>query len=138
MNGDFILDHRLQADSTFVWDLQLSQIRLSNNASFPWMLLIPRKPNMVELLDLEFEDQIQLQNEIRQISQTMKQIFFPDKLNIASLGNIVSQLHIHIIARYKTDKAWPNPIWGCGITSSYTDSCKINLIKNFIIKLKCI
>lgn len=132
----FVLDPRLEGDSTFVCDFPLSQVRLSNNASFPWIILIPRKPDMVELVDLSWQDQIQLQSEVRQISLVMKGVFAPDKLNIASLGNIVPQLHIHVVARYKADEAWPNPVWNSGIQSGYVDGTKDNLINEITAQLK--
>ncbi|MBY0502117.1 MAG: HIT domain-containing protein [Alphaproteobacteria bacterium] len=115
------LDSRLECDSTFLLTLELSQIRLHHNAAFPWILLIPQRELAVEVIDLTQADQQTLMKEIALSSHVMRDLFHPTKLNVANLGNIVSQLHIHIVARYDKDKAWPGPIWNCGIEESYDD-----------------
>lgn len=112
------IDQRLVNSSDFIIDLDLCQVRLSKNAAFPWVILIPKLDNAVEILDLSSAQQHQLMDEITHVSILMRDIFEPDKLNIATLGNIVPQLHIHIIARYKTDATWPNPVWNT-ITTDY-------------------
>ncbi len=132
----FILDPRLEQDSTFVYNLTLSEVRLSNNAAFPWLILIPKRKQMVELIDLTIEDQEQLLLEIRQTSQIMQALFRPKKLNIAALGNIVPQLHLHVIARYEQDLAWPNPVWNSGITQHYTEHEKQERIQTLIEAFK--
>lgn len=110
----FIIDRRLESDSLSVTQLSLCEVRLMNNKLFPWLLLIPKRVNASEWIDLSREDQHQLSDEIAIVSHLFQAIVTPDKLNIAALGNHVSQLHVHLIARYKTDKAWPNPVWGTG------------------------
>lgn len=115
----FTLDSTLANDSTWVCDLPLCQVRLSLNAAFPWIILIPQVPHTVEIIDLSFEHQLQLLKEISLSSQIMKTLFHATKLNVANLGNIVSQLHVHIIARFHTDLAWPQPVWNSGITATY-------------------
>lgn len=122
-----ILDPRLESSSSFIIDLTLCQVRLSNNAAFPWLLLIPHPINTTEIIDLSPPNQALLIQEIALASQVMKNLFNPDKLNVASLGNVVSQLHIHIIARYQTDKAWPNPVWNT-VTDAYAHEKKSALI----------
>ena len=122
-----ILDPRLESSSSFVINLDLCQVRLSHNAAFPWLLLIPQPKNIIEIIDLNPCDQALLMQEIALASQVMKNLFQPDKLNVASLGNVVSQLHVHIIARYQTDQAWPNPIWNTA-EESYTAEKKAALI----------
>lgn len=112
-----ILDPRLESNSSFVINLTLCQVRLSHNAAFPWLLLIPQREKTIEIIDLSTSDQSLLMQEIALASQVIKTLFQPDKLNVASLGNAVPQLHIHIIARYQTDKAWPNPIWNTAVAS---------------------
>jgi diadenosine tetraphosphate (Ap4A) HIT family hydrolase len=112
-------DPRLEADSTFVTDLDLCQVRLSHNAAFPWILLIPKRDNVKEIIDLPNSDQQFLIQEIALASKVMQQLFSPFKLNVASLGNVVPQLHVHIIARYQTDKAWPGPVWNSGVSEGY-------------------
>lgn len=105
------LDPRLQNSSSLIVVLELCQVRLSHNSAFPWVLLIPQREEIKEIIDLNLPDQQRLMQEIGITSQVLKNLFHPDKLNIASLGNIVPQLHIHIIARYINDPAWPNPVW---------------------------
>lgn len=114
------LDPRLEESSTFVTDLQLCQVRLSHNAKFPWLLLIPRQDGVREIIDLSEEDQVTLMKEIAQTSGILQTLFQPDKLNIAALGNVVPQLHVHVVARYEQDEAWPHPIWNSGIQGSYS------------------
>ena len=108
----FDLDPKLMTDSFFVIDLQLCQLRLINNASYPWLILVPRLENIVEITDLEDQAYATLGQEIRYISQVMQKLFEPDKLNIASIGNIVQQLHVHLVARYQHDPLFPKPVWG--------------------------
>jgi tRNA (guanine-N7-)-methyltransferase len=128
----FILNATLEKDSIFIGDFELSHCRLMNAREFPWLLLIPRKPGLRDWIDLNFEDQIQLQGEINQSAQMLKKIF-PDfsaeKLNIASLGNKIPQLHIHIILRNSKDTAWPNPVWGFK-TTPYSESEILKILKN--------
>jgi len=131
----FKLDDRLKLDCDFVADLEFSQLLLMNNANFPWLILVPRKNDISEITDLELQEQILLLKEINLVSQIMKSIFIPEKINIAALGNIVKQLHIHIIARYKNDIAWPKPVFGED-KLLYTQNRKleiITLIKNNLL-----
>ena len=113
------LDPRLESDSTFIIDLDLSQVRLSHNAAFPWILLIPQHEGISEILELTPHDQQVLMQEIVLSSHVMQHLFQPTKLNVASLGNVVPQLHVHIVARYDHDKAWPNPVWNSGVSAVY-------------------
>lgn len=114
-----ILDPQLHLESTFVADLGLCQVRLSHNAAFPWIILIPFRPNLTEITDLTPMDQQRLMGEIDLSSRVMRSLFAPTKLNVANLGNVVPQLHLHVIARYDTDPAWPGPVWGHPATASY-------------------
>ena len=108
----FTLDRRLESDSINITNLPLCNVRLMNNKRFPWLILVPRREGGSEWIDLSREDQHQLSDEIAIVSHLFQALVTPDKLNIAALGNQVPQLHIHLIARYKGDKAWPNPVWG--------------------------
>lgn len=108
----FKLDSRLDQDSIFVRDLKLSQLRIINHQNFPWLILVPKKDDLIELTDLNDQEYMVLTQEIRTVSLMMQTLFKPDKLNIATIGNVVSQLHIHIIARYRDDKLFPKPVWG--------------------------
>ena len=122
------LDPRLTSHSTFVIDLALCHMRLHHNAAFPWFLLIPKIENISEMIDLTPADQLALMKEIALTSQAVRHVFQPKKLNVASLGNIVPQLHIHVVARYENDGAWPGPIWNSGINKDYEDEVKIKII----------
>jgi diadenosine tetraphosphate (Ap4A) HIT family hydrolase len=114
---DFNLDSRMESDSFFITDLPLCSVRLMDNKYFPWLLLIPRV-NAVEWIDLSREMQHQLSDEIAIVSHILQALVTPDKLNIATLGNKIKQLHVHVIARYTSDAAWPNPVWG-GAADNY-------------------
>ena len=108
----FELDLRLTRDARDVTNLPLCNVRLMNNKKFPWLILVPRVEGASEWIDLSRDAQHQLSDEIAVVSHILKALVTPDKLNIATLGNQVSQLHVHLIARYKGDAAWPNPVWG--------------------------
>ena len=108
----FILDKKLQQDSFFIADLELCKVLLMNDANYPWLILVPRQNNLKDIVDLSFEDQIILLKEINFVAEIFKKEFEFDKLNIANLGNVVSQLHIHVIARKKNDATFPRPVWG--------------------------
>lgn len=115
----FVLNPTLEKDTFFVADLPLSRLLLMNDARFPWLILVPRREGMRELVDLMPGDQDQLLREINSVSRCLQQLFKPDKLNVAALGNMVPQLHIHIIARFASDAAWPKPVWGIGTAQAY-------------------
>ena len=131
----FNLNKSLSNGTIFVGDLPLSRVLLKNDVTYPWLILVPRIENAVEIIDLSEENQQQLMTEIRLTSTIFKEIYHPDKLNVANLGNIVSQLHIHIIARVKTDPAWPDPIWGKTPAVSYDEASAAELCDKFRDKL---
>ncbi len=112
VRSNFALDARLADDTHPVAELELSSLRLMDDANYPWLLLVPRVAGVSELIDLEDEQRRQLVAEIDRISRLLKSLFRPDKLNVAALGNVVPQLHVHLIARYRDDPAWPAPVWG--------------------------
>ncbi|MFC6839689.1 HIT family protein [Xanthomonas theicola] len=112
--GDFELDPRLQADSAFVADGPLSQVRLLDDARFPWLLLVPRVAGASEWIDLDGAQQRLLLAEINQLSQLLRREPGVQKLNLGALGNNVPQLHVHVIGRHEGDAAWPGPAWGSG------------------------
>lgn len=116
----FALDEKLQADSFAVCELELSSLRLMNDANYLWLILVPRKENLIELIDLDFSDQITLLHEINAVSQLLKNHFNAEKLNVANLGNVVSQLHFHLIARQKNDLAFPKPVWNFAAAKPYS------------------
>ncbi len=118
----FILDKKLQQDSFFIGDLELCKVLLMNDANYPWLILVPRQNNLKDIVDLSFEDQIILLKEINFVAEIFKKEFEFDKLNIANLGNVVSQLHIHVIARKKNDITFPRPVWGNAQALEYSDN----------------
>ncbi len=113
------IDPLIKADSTFVLNLNLCQVRLCNNSAFPWVMLIPNT-SVTEIVDLSPADQQTLMQEICLASTVMRQLYAPKKLNIASIGNAVPQIHVHVVARYEDDGAWPRPVWYCGVSAAYT------------------
>ncbi len=127
----FELNPRLEADTDWVLDLQLSRVLLMNDSRYPWLILVPRIPNVREWLDLSSTDQALLLAEQLQVSQCLQTLLSPDKLNIATLGNIVPQLHLHIIARFETDFAWPSPVWGRGDSVRYPPDEKVALLAHY-------
>lgn len=113
MNSDgWALHPQLVRDTIELGDLALSRVLIIKDANYPWLLLVPRRPDIVEIIDLDEVEQAQLMVEIARVGRVLKSVTQCDKLNIAALGNAVPQLHVHVIARRKTDKAWPKPVWG--------------------------
>ena len=97
--------------SHYIYDLKLCSIRMSDNSNFPWIILIPKRKSITDITDLKKNDRNQLMEEIVYCSNIMKKVFKTSRLNVEKIGNIVPQLHIHIIARKKTDATWPLPVW---------------------------
>lgn len=106
------LHPQLADDTVPVLELGLSEVRLMDDANHPWLVLVPRVADAVELIDLDGDQRRQLTDEIDRSSRVLKALYKPHKLNIAALGNLVPQLHVHVIARYTDDIAWPRPVWG--------------------------
>ncbi len=112
MSENFALHTQLANDSVWIADWPLCQLRLINDSNYPWFILVPRRANIRDVIDLSDEEQSQLWLESAKLSRLMRQKFSPEKLNLAALGNMVPQLHLHHIARFTTDVAWPAPVWG--------------------------
>lgn len=108
----FELHPQLAKDSVWLADWPLCQVRLLNDQNYPWFILVPRRRGISEVIDLTDAEQTQLWQESAKLSHYLRQQFQPDKLNIAALGNMVPQLHLHHIARFRHDVAWPAPVWG--------------------------
>ena len=119
---EFKLDERLEGDTFFVGDLPLCTVLLMNVSNFPWIILVPRLQGITELFHLSESDQIDYQKETNYLLEAMSEIYNSHKMNIASLGNLVPQLHTHIIARFKDDDAWPNPVWSHQNMIKYQDT----------------
>jgi diadenosine tetraphosphate (Ap4A) HIT family hydrolase len=111
-SSDWSLHPQLQRDTINIGDLPLSRVLIINDANYPWMLLVPRRSSAAEIIDLDEVEQAQLMTEIARVGRALKTVTQCDKLNIAALGNVVPQLHVHIIARHQGDIAWPRPVWG--------------------------
>ena len=108
----FELDSRLQQDTVVVGRFDLSLVLLHKDANYPWCILVPQREDVREIHHLDVEDQVQLVHESSHLAEVMTDLFRPIKMNVAALGNLVSQLHIHHIARFEDDPAWPAPVWG--------------------------
>ncbi len=123
----FALDSRLQADTLPVGDLALSRVLLLNDSRFPWLVLVPRREALTEVIDLTEADSAVLMQEIRIAARVLTELARPDKINIGALGNRVAQLHVHVVARFLSDPAWPGPVWGVGEPRPYPDHAAVAL-----------
>jgi diadenosine tetraphosphate (Ap4A) HIT family hydrolase len=113
------LHPQLVQDTVPLGDLALTRVLAMNDANYPWVILVPRRPDVVEIIDLAEADRAALTAEIAQVSAALKSMTGCDKLNIAAIGNVVPQLHVHIVARRKDDPAWPRPVWGAAPARPY-------------------
>jgi diadenosine tetraphosphate (Ap4A) HIT family hydrolase len=125
----FTLDSKLNADTFLVADLKVSRLLLMNDSNYPWLILVPRKADLVELTDLNFEEQVEVLREINLVAKILQENFGAEKLNIGALGNVVKQLHIHVIARFKNDVAFPKPVWGTVAAKPYLKNEAEGIIK---------
>lgn len=116
---EFALDARLERDSLLLLRLSLCELRLSKDARWPWLILVPQRTAVSEITDLKPLDQVMLTFEIETASAALKKVTNPTKINIGALGNIVRQLHVHIVARFEGDPGWPGPVWGHGVAEAY-------------------
>jgi diadenosine tetraphosphate (Ap4A) HIT family hydrolase len=115
----FELDYRLAQGSVPIGDWRLCHVRLKDDRRVAWLLLMPRRPGIVELTDLEPEDYRTLWDEALLATRLVVEVARPDKTNVASLGNVVAQMHVHIVGRFRHDPVWPDPIWGRGEAQRY-------------------
>lgn len=125
---DFVLDPRLAADTHLVTSLPLCDVRLMNDARYPWLILVPRRTGLVEITDLTDADQASLWREINHASIALRSASPCEKLNVAALGIIVRQLHVHVVARNHGDATWPGPVWGHGKAVPYEPAASDALI----------
>ena len=130
----FVLDPRLQADTHTVAEWPLSRVLLMDDARYPWAILAPRVPDVSEWFDLNPQDQNQLSREALSLATQMKALTGARKMNVAALGNMVAQLHVHVVARFEGDAAWPGPVWGVGAKILYTDGAR----QEMLAKLKAL
>jgi diadenosine tetraphosphate (Ap4A) HIT family hydrolase len=113
--GSWFLHPQLCNDAAPIGDLALSRVLSINDAQYPWLVLVPRRPNVSEIADLG-DDATMLMTEITQVSRVLKDVTRCDKINVAAIGNVVPQLHVHIVARWKRDPLWPKPVWGVAVS----------------------
>ena len=128
---DFKLDPRLEADTFLLTDMPLCRALLMNDSRYPWLILVPRQRDLRELHDLSREDQSRLMSEITLTTEALQGSHGPDKINVGALGNIVQQLHIHVLGRFESDPAWPGPVWRIGEPAPYSKKNADTLIKEF-------
>jgi diadenosine tetraphosphate (Ap4A) HIT family hydrolase len=127
-NVTWTLHPQLAADTVPVGDLALTRVLLSNDANYPWAILVPRRPGLTEIIDMEPNEQVQLLAEVDAVARALKSITECEKLNIAALGNVVAQLHVHVVARRHSDAAWPKPVWGAAPPRAYHPTVRDGLI----------
>lgn len=128
----FVIDPRLAAESFPLGQLSLCEVLLFDDARFPWLVLVPKKAGLVEIIDLDARERALLMDDIAKASEVLKRLTECHKLNVAALGNQVRQLHVHVIARFETDEAWAGPVWGKGTRVPYEKKARGDLA----VKLK--
>jgi diadenosine tetraphosphate (Ap4A) HIT family hydrolase len=133
MSENFELHAQLGKDSIWLADWPLCQLRLINDSNYPWFILVPRRANIRDVIDLSDEDQAHLWQESAKLSRLLRQKFSPEKLNLAALGNMVPQLHLHHVARFSSDAAWPSPIWGKVAAIPYTEQQLVVLLNEWSV-----
>jgi diadenosine tetraphosphate (Ap4A) HIT family hydrolase len=130
MTADFELDRQLDDDCLFLTDWPLCRVLRMNDRVYPWLILVPRRAGTREIIDLAAADQALLLNEIGRASRAIKQALNPEKLNVAALGNVTPQLHVHVIGRFAGDPAWPRPIWGVHAQQPFdSDDAEVEVIQ---------
>jgi diadenosine tetraphosphate (Ap4A) HIT family hydrolase len=127
----FVLDQRLDRDTVWVCDWLLSAVQLMNDRRYAWLVLVPRRAGLVEPFDLAAEDRARLWREVDHAGVLLKQATGCRKINVGALGNIVSQLHVHVIARHEGDAAWPQPVWGKGTAERFEDSALAQKVSRY-------
>ena len=130
--NSFRLDERLERDSELVTVLGLCQLRLSKDSRWPWLVLVPQRGGITEIFELTPLDQALLTFECNTVAAALKKVTGAKKINVGALGNIVSQLHVHVIARSEDDANWPGPVWGHGAAEPYQEDARQKLIKMLI------
>ncbi|MEA2559806.1 MAG: hypothetical protein QOH06_1310 [Acidobacteriota bacterium] len=117
----FALHPTLARDTVEVARLPLCRMLLMKDRRFPWLILVPEREAVREIHELPAADRAELIEEVARVSEVLERLFQPDKLNVGALGNVVPQLHVHVVARFATDPAWPGPVWGSGTAVGYAD-----------------
>jgi len=129
------LDDHLAKDTIHLLELPLCRSLLMNDRRYPWLILVPRYNGLSEIHDLTDKDQSILISEVTAATRALENLFQPKKINVAALGNMVSQLHVHVIARFEKDEAWPSPVWGIGKSESYSRNEAKRIVKQLTATL---
>jgi diadenosine tetraphosphate (Ap4A) HIT family hydrolase len=138
MSAEFQLHPQLTTDCFVMADFPLSQLLLCNDSAYPWFILVPKVDGVQDIYQLDWQQQQQLLNESSLLSEVLMQEFKGDKMNVAALGNVVPQLHLHHVVRYKNDPCWPKPIWGQQALTPYTDEALAEIKSRILPKLSAI
>lgn len=133
--SEFELDGRIARDSDLIATLDLCQLRIQNDSRWPWLVMVPQRADMTEIFELSEADQAHLAAEVNQVAAALKEITGATKINVGALGNIVRQLHVHVIARFEGDANWPGPIWGYGSAEPYDSEKRQALVNTLMEKL---
>ena len=133
--SEFELDGRIARDSDLIATLDLCQLRIQNDSRWPWLVMVPQRADMTEIFELSEADQALLSAEVNHVAATLKDITGATKINVGALGNIVRQLHVHVIARFEGDANWPGPIWGYGSAEPYDGEKRQALMNRLMEKL---
>jgi diadenosine tetraphosphate (Ap4A) HIT family hydrolase len=128
----FLLHPQLVQDTIELADFPLCKLLLCNDSAYPWFILVPKVANTSEIYQLDWQQQQQLLNESSLLSELLMQVFAGDKMNVAALGNMVEQLHVHHVVRFKTDSQWPKPIWGQQAAKPYSEA-EITVLKEKLL-----
>jgi diadenosine tetraphosphate (Ap4A) HIT family hydrolase len=131
----FELDAHLAADTATIGDWTLSRVLLMNDSRFPWLVLVPRRKGCTEVFDLSTDDQNMLMAEIARAALAIRAVFNVEKINVGALGNIVPQLHVHVVGRRKGDAAWPGPVWGSGKAEAYSAASRRSWVERLSAEL---
>ncbi len=129
----FELHPQLAEDCVVLGQFPLSLVLLNKDANYPWCILVPRRRGLRELHHMSRDDRLQLSDESCHLAEVMADLFVPDKINVAALGNMVPQLHVHHIARFRRDLAWPSPVWGMAEAKDYSEEAlaeRVEQLKN--------
>ncbi|MCJ9753643.1 HIT family protein [Neorhizobium sp. BETTINA12A] len=130
--SEFELDARITRDSDLVTVLGLCQLRIQNDRRWPWLVMVPQRAGMTEIFDLSPAEQALLSVEVNRVAAALKTVTGATKVNVGALGNIVRQLHVHVIARFEGDPNWPGPIWGFGQAVTYEEQQKQDFLNKLV------
>nr|WP_246453963.1 HIT family protein [Rhizobium soli] len=129
------MDGRIARDSDLIATLDLCQLRIQNDSRWPWLVMVPQRADMTEIFELSEADHALLSAEVNHVAAALKEITCATKINVGALGNIVRQLHVHVIARFEGDANWPGPIWGYGSAEPYDSEKRQALVNTLMEKL---